>query len=362
MAEIGGTCDKRFKAVRELFGGMLDSTDVGASVAVFLAGEPVVDLWGGYTDAERTTPWQQDTIVNVWSTTKTMAALCALVLFDRGLLDPDAPVARYWPEFTGKETLLVRHILSHTAGLPTWDRRLTVEDLYDHDTAAALLAAQSPRWAPGTVGCYHSLTQGYLIGELVRRVTGRTLGRFFAEELARPLNADFHIGLSPEHDHRVAEVIPPPLAEPPAPTELYDAPPNPLIPAEVANTLPWRRAEIPAANGHGNARSVAAVQSVLSNGGTALGVRLLSEAGAARAMEQQYEGTDYLLGWQMTYGMGFAVIGGTCSWGGWGGSLVLGDPANKLTVAYTMNRMLAEGPVDDSRGQRLVLAAYEGVS
>ena len=181
---------------------------MGASVAVFVDGEPVADLWGGHVDTARTVAWDRDSITTVWSTTKTMTALCALILADRGDLDLDAPVARYWPEFAaaGKETTRVRHLLGHTAGLPDFDGPIAVEDLFDWPAVTARPAAQAPAWEPG----YHSVTFGFLVGEVVRRVTGRTLGTFFAEEVAGPLGADFHIGLGAEHDHRVAPLIPDP--------------------------------------------------------------------------------------------------------------------------------------------------------
>ncbi|WP_367127307.1 serine hydrolase domain-containing protein [Saccharothrix sp. HUAS TT1] len=362
MAEIGGTYDERFRAVRDAFAASLDRDDVGGSVAVFVDGEPVVDVWGGYADAARTTPWERDTIVNVWSTTKTMSALCALVLADRGAVDLDAPVAEYWPEFAaaGKGGVLLRHVLGHTAGLPTWHEPITVPELFDWDGATARLAAQAPRWEPGTVGCYHPLTQGFLLGEVVRRVTGRSLGAFFAEEIAGPLGADFHIGLPAEHDHRVAPVIPPPAAD--AAPGLPGERPNPAIVARDANTAAWRRAEVPSAGGHGNARSVAAVQSVLASGGVAGGVRLLSEAGCARVVQEQFRGVDRYLGVPVRYGMGYRVEGRTCSWGGWGGSVVVVDLETRMTVAYVMNRMLDNGTLGDTRGLGLVLTAYRALT
>src|SRR5690348_6416032 len=210
MADIQGSYDDLFVSVPQALAGLLDEGDVGASVAVFVDGEPVVDVWGGFADAERTVLWQRDTITNVWSITKTMTALCALILADRGDLDLAAPVGRYWPEFAaaGKEGVLVRHLLSHTAGLPDWDG--TVEELYDWPSATARLAAQTPQWEPGSAAGYHSLTQGFLVGEVVRRITGGSVGDFFAREVAGPLGADFHIGLPAEHDHRVALAVPPP--------------------------------------------------------------------------------------------------------------------------------------------------------
>ncbi|MFC7386073.1 serine hydrolase domain-containing protein [Sphaerisporangium rhizosphaerae] len=363
MADTHGMCDERFGAVRETLAASLDDRDVGASVAVYLDGEPVVDLWGGYADAERTVPWERDTIVNVWSTTKTMTALCALILADRGDLDLTAPVAKYWPEFAaaGKERVEVRHLLSHTAGLPAFDEPITVEQVCDREESTRRLAGQFPRWEPGTQAGYHAVTQGHLVGEVVRRVTGRTLGAFFAEEVAGPLGADFHIGTPAEHDHRVASVI----APPPSPGDSGE-PGNPPLRAEDANTVAWRRAEIPAGNGHGNARAVGAVQSVLSNGGTARGVRLLSPAGCERALEEQYHGPDRVLGVPMRYGIGYGLGGGmfpgrrTCYWGGWGGSLVVNDLDARMTVAYAMNRMLS-GSLGDDRGLLLVTAAYESL-
>ena len=245
MADLDGTCDERFAAVRDALAESLDNDDVGASVAVFVDGEPVVDLWGGYADADRTRPWERDTITNVWSTTKTMTALCALILADRGELDLDAPVATYWPEFAaaGKEGVLVRHVLGHTAGLPTWDEPMTRRGplrLADRDGPAGRAGAQLG--AGHRRRGYHAVTQGFLVGEVVRRVTGRSLGTFFAEEVAGPLGADFHIGLAAEHDHRVAPSSRP---RPGRPEIEARGPGNPPIPAVTANTVAWRRAEIP---------------------------------------------------------------------------------------------------------------------
>src|SRR5256714_624072 len=203
MADIQGTVEPGFEGVRDTLASNIDSgDDVGASVAVIVDGRTVVDIWGGHIDEARTQPWQSDTIINVWSTTKTMAALCALMLADRGELDLHAPVARYWPEFkaAGKEGVEVRHLLSHNAGLSGWQEPMAPEDLYDWEKATSALAAQEPWWEPGTASGYHAITQGYLVGEVIRRVTGQTVGHFFADEFAAPLNADFHIGLAPEDD------------------------------------------------------------------------------------------------------------------------------------------------------------------
>src|SRR4051812_44144533 len=211
----GFTLDK-FAPVRSAFEANLTSgADIGASFCATVEGETVVDLWGGFADAERTRPWVRDTIVNVYSTTKTMTALTALLVADRGELDFDAPVARYWPEFAanGKAHIKVSHLMSHSAGLSGWREKVTKQDLYDWDKVTALLAAQAPLWEPGTAPGYHAITQGYLVGEVVRRVTGKSLGTVFREEIAEPLGADFWIGLPASEDGRVAELIPPPRGQ-----------------------------------------------------------------------------------------------------------------------------------------------------
>ncbi|MFF1305724.1 serine hydrolase domain-containing protein [Streptomyces sp. NPDC058307] len=365
MADIQGTYDDLFSAVPDKLAALLDEGDVGGSVAVFVDGEPVVDVWGGFADADRTAPWERDTITNVFSTTKTMTALCALILADRGELDVDGPVARYWPEFAaaGKEQVLVRHLLSHTAGLPHWEG--PVEELYDWPAATARLAAQPLLWEPGTAAGYHSLTQGFLVGEVVRRITGRTVGDFLAEEVAGPLDADFHIGLSAEHDHRVALTVPPPGRDEDytagAATPGPDATPaaGTALRVRDGNSVAWRRAQIPAASGFGNARSIALVQSALACEGTVRGVRLLSTAGAGRAREEQFAGEDRVIGMTQHYGLGYGLFGGTFGWGGWGGSLVMIDPDARMAVAYATNQM--REPAEDTRGLDLVMSAYDGL-
>jgi CubicO group peptidase (beta-lactamase class C family) len=355
VATINGMCDERFGPVRDALSANLDSgADVGASVAVYLDGEPVVDIWGGET---QNGPWGRDTIINVWSVTKTMTALCALVLADRGELDFHAPVAKYWPEFAaaGKERVEVRHLMGHTAGLPFWTTPMTVTDLYDWERATSELAAQEPAWEPGTESGYHAFTFGHLVGEVVRRITGRTLGTFFREEIAEPLGADFHIGLPAEHDHRVASLI--------SHTDL--TPGNPLFTADVASTEEWRRAEIPAGGGHGNARSVAQIQSILAAGGGPL----LSAAGCERVFEQQSDGVDRVLGGWVRFGMGYGLPSRdlplpsprSCAWGGWGGSVIVVDLDTRMTVSYVMNRMVG-GMMGDERGSGIILAAYTSLA
>ena len=379
MTDVQGSCDPRFDAMRAILAANLASgADVGASAAVVLDGEMVVDLWGGWADEARTTPWQADTITNVWSSTKTMIALSALMLVDRGQLDVDAPVAEYWPEFAanGKVGVLVRHLLSHTSGVSGWDQPVEIGDLYDWGKSTSMLAAQAPWWEPGTASGYHALNQGHLVGEVIRRITGRQLGEFFRTEVAEPIGADFHIGLAPSEFGRVANVIPPP----PMPIDLATLDmgsvamrtfTGPAPDASMAWTPEWRQADIGAANGHGNARSVALAQSAISNGGVANGVKLLSPDAIEQIFRVQADGLDQVLMLPVTFGIGFGLPNETvphlppgrkvCFWGGWGGSVVVNDLDNHMTVTYMMNRM-AEGLLGDDRGFSLITAALDAVS
>ena len=379
MADISGRCDQRFARVQDAFAENFDRHgDVGASCAVVIHDEMVVDLWGGTLDVEGTVPWQEDTIINVFSTTKTMSCLSLLVLASRGQVDVDAPVHRYWPEFeqAGKSGVLVRHLLAHTAGLPGWNTRLDVTDLYEWDAVTGMLAEQESWWTPGERSGYHGISQGNLVGEVVRRVDGRTVGRFFADEIASPLGADFHIGTGPEHDSRIAPVIPaPPLvfggngSTGSAGTSIPMRASNPRIAAEDSWTIPWRRAEIPAAGGHGNARSVALAQCAVSAGGSARGVDLLSAETVDRIFDVQAAGRDLVLGVGVTFGVGYGLNSPrapispnprVCYWGGWGGSLVVNDVDAGFTMAYVMNRM-GEGTVGDDRAHTILRACYEAL-
>ncbi len=379
MAVIDGFCNPPFEKLVEVVSRTLDNGgDLGASVAVTIEGELVADFWGGWVDAERTTPWQRDTIVNVWSTTKTMTSLAALVLVERGQLDVHAPVSRYWPEFAqnGKENILVRHLMSHTSGVSGWEQPVVQEDLYDWEKSTSMLAAQPPWWEPGSASGYHAINQGHLVGEVIRRITGKSLGSFFAEEIASPLGADFHIGLAPEHDHRVSPVIAPPplpfdLATLDVMSPMYKTFVGPPVDANYANTEAWRRADIGAANGHGNARSVARIQSIVANGGTVDGVTLLSPSTIDTIFEVQADGTDLVLGVPLKFGVGYGLPqpdtlpyipgdGRLCFWGGWGGSMIIVDVDRRMTIAYMMNQM-APGIIGGPTGTELITAAYSSV-
>ncbi|MCP4755404.1 MAG: beta-lactamase family protein [Proteobacteria bacterium] len=371
--EIQGHCDERFSAVKDAFAKNFSSgLEVGASFAATVEGESVIDIWAGHADADRTKAWEKDTIVNVYSTTKFMTAVCVLMLVDRGQLDLDAPVSKYWPEFAqaGKENLPVRYLLSHTSGLAGFGEPITPETLYDWDRIVEILAAQEPMWKPGTASGYHSLTFGYPLGELVRRITGKTIGTFFREEVATPLNADFHIGLPEKLDSRVGELIPPP---PPSPNDPTVEPgsvaakvmSNPVLSAEESKTRAWRAAEIPAANGHGNARSVARVAAAMACGGELDGVRLLSTPTLEKAIEEQHYDTDLVLAIPIRWGLGFGLASQEVPfpnqrsfyWGGWGGSMVAVDPDAKMSMAYVMNKM-EQSLTGDERIAGLSLAMF----
>jgi len=370
---VQGSVHERYGEVREAFEANLTSgADVGACFCATVEGETVVDLWGGFADAAKTRPWERDTIVNVYSTTKTMTALTALLVADRGELDFDAPVARYWPEFAanGKEGVKVSHLMSHAAGLSGWREKVTTEDLYDWEKVTALLAAQAPLWEPGTAPGYHAITQGYLVGEVVRRITGKSLGTVFREEIAEPLGADFHIGLPASEDGRVAELIPPPPGQGAGDGQQSEIQKitfnNPVIDVSATRTRAWRGAEIPAAGGTGNARSVAEIHTILANGGVARGKRFLSEAGCRKALELQIEGQDLMLGMPARFGMGFGLGGGALPlpnpadciyWGGYGGSLILIDMKARTTIAYAMNKM-AGTTTGDMRALGLAMATW----
>lgn len=360
MPATQGTCRDDFEPVRRELERMLAAgEELGASICVTVDGEPVVDIWGGHTDTERTTVWERDTLVNVFSITKTMTALSALLLVDRGMLDLDEKVAHYWPEFAanGKAGIEIRHLLAHTSGVSGWERPIELADIYDHESAAARLAGQAPWWEPGTASGYHAINYGHLIGEVVRRVDGRTLGRFFAEELAGPLGADFHIGTDPTHFGRIAPIVPPPPAE----FDMSALDPDsvmiktltsPLLDYTRTSDAAWRQAEIGAVNGHGNARSIARLQSIVSNSGVLDGRNWLSGKTIDAIFRQQSSGRDLALMAPLRFGIGYGLphpltapavpAGRVCWWTGVGGSFVVNDLDRRVTFAYAMNKMAPE--------------------
>lgn len=379
---VHGHCDPRFDKVRAALAEAIESGDeVGAAIAVDIDGHTAVDIWGGYRDEGRTTPWTDDTIVNVWSSTKTVLVLAALMLIDRRLIDPDAPIATYWPEFAanGKGDITIRHLLSHNTGVSGWDPPFTLSDLLDWDTATTRLAAQAPWWPPGTASGYHAISWGHLIGEVLRRVTGSTFKDFVRDEIAGPLGVDFQIGARPEDDGRIAHVIPPPPLE--LPVDLLSAE-HPCIrtfsvPAPdadfalFAHTPQWRAADLGAVNGHSNARALARLLSVISRGGEVDGVRLLRPDTIERIFETQSDGLDQVLLVGLRMGLGYGLPKPEnlpwvpdeklCFWGGWGGSFQLMAPDRRTTISYVMNRMGA-GTLGNDRTPRYVTAVFEALA
>ncbi|WP_367325220.1 serine hydrolase domain-containing protein [Streptomyces sp. HUAS ZL42] len=381
---VHGHCDTRFAAVRSAFEeNFRDRAELGAAVTVTVDGETVVDLWGGWADAACTRAWERDTLVNVWSTSKGPVALCAHLLADRGLLDLDAPVAAYWPEFAaaGKEKVLVRHLLSHRAGLSGPREPHSLEQLYDWEVTTQRLAATEPWWEPGTASGYHAFTYGFLVGEVVRRVSGLLPGAFLAREVTGPLGIDFTIGLPGKEAGRVAELVHPPAASTSEQAAIFSqltpaalaALANPLVGAAEANTPEWRAAEIPAANGHGTARAVAALYGIFAGKGSYDGTRVLSPEAAERVREGQGSCRDLVLGagfvGETEIGLGLWLSGANGSYGpnprafghdGFGGSCGLADPEAGVSMGYVMNRM---GPhiADDPRKMALIDALYSAL-
>ena len=373
----------RFARVREAFDESFLGGEVGAALAVTVDGELVVDLFGGHRDAAKTLPWQRDTIVNVYSTTKGMTAICANRLVEQGVLDLDAPVAHYWPEFAqaGKAEIPVRWLLSHRAGLAALRAQVPASARYDWKFMTEALAAEKPWWEPGTSHGYHALTFGYLVGEVVRRVDGRTLGRYFREELAEPLGLDFWIGFGPELDARVADMIPAPPSPPGVPNPFAAAAQNPeslvgrvfanpVMETGAVNSRAWRAAEIPAANGTGTARGLARIYGALAREGELDGLQVLSPAQIERANTEQSFGRDEVLSPLHTrFGLGFFMTQPMIPFGpnkrsfghpGAGGSIAFADPDARLGIAYVMNQMQV-GLAGDARGFRLIAEVYEAL-
>jgi CubicO group peptidase (beta-lactamase class C family) len=377
---LAGHCDARFDKVAEALGQAIsDGEEVGAAIAIDVDGETVVDVWGGHADATLTKPWTADTIVNVWSSTKTVTALAGLMLVDRGLIEPNTPVASVWPEFgaAGKERVEFRHLLTHSSGVSGWDQPVIVEDLYDWEKSTAMLATQAPWWEPGTASGYHALTHGHLIGEVLRRVTGSTLKQFVADEIAGPLGADFQIGARPEDAGRIAEIIPaadPMAGIPPMDQwteQMLKTFTGPAPDPTVANTDAWRAADIGAVNGHTNARALTKILSAISLGGSVAGVRLLRPETVEQIFEVQCEGPDLVLARHpIRWGLGFGLPNESipyvpdekiCFWGGWGGSWETMNPDRRTTIAYVMNKM-GPGIEGSERTDRYFRLIYDALS
>ena len=362
--KVSGHCDPGFEPLREAFeANFSERGEIGAAIALVVDGRLAVDLWGGSTDEGGTHPWQANTLVNIWSTTKGVTAACFAMLVDRGQIEYDKPVAHYWPEFgaAGKEQVTVAMMLSHQAGLCGFDTPASMADLYDLGSAAARLAAMEPLWEPGTQSGYHAVTVGFLASELFRRVEGRSIREFVADELSA---FDLSIGLPADRTARAATMIAPPsLSSAPPMPELNQvqiaALANPVMDPTVPNTAEWRAAEIPSANGFAHARGLAQLYGALSIGNSLVA----SAETVAEATRVRIEGPDAVLGLSARWASGFLrnILGlygsNETAFGhsGWGGSFAFADPDRKLGFAYAPNRMGSD-LVGDPRSVALVAA------
>ncbi|QTZ94798.1 serine hydrolase domain-containing protein [Streptomyces auratus] len=389
-ATVNGHCAPGFAGVREAFArNFSEHGDVGAAVTVTVAGEAVVDLWGGHADAAGTRVWERDTLVNVYSTSKGMTALCAHLLVDRGELDLDAPVARYWPEFAqaGKRDLPVRWLLSHRAGLIAPRERLSARDAYDWDRVCAALAATEPWWEPGTAQGYHAVTFGYLVGEVVRRITGQSLGTFLRSEITGPLGARVFIGTPAEEHAHCADMVGqldearlarqfPGLPEPPF-KALSDHPYAVValaltyVPTGDVNSAAYRSAEIPAGNAHASAHGLATVYGALV-GGTLVRPATLEAMRRSQSLPGERDLTIGALapeGYEHRWGLGYMLNHQgqagpnprAFGHGGAGGSYAFADPENRLSYAYTMNKYGGGTTGLDPRNAGLVRAVYQAL-
>ncbi|KAF4448735.1 hypothetical protein F53441_7902 [Fusarium austroafricanum] len=373
MGKVHGTCDPEFKAVRDLLERYIESgEELGASITINIDGKEVVDIWGGYKDEAKTQPWEENTIVNVFSCTKTITGLAVLLLVDRGLIDVNERVSHYWPGFeqNGKQDVLVRHLLSHSSGISGWAEPVTTEDLYDVERTTAMLERQAPWWEPGTASGYHALCFGHLAGELVRRVSGKSLREFVATEIAGPLDVDFQIGASEKTWDQVSPIVPPAFS---GITPEFEAGSvqaktllNPPLDPTSVNTEAWRNAELGAVNGHGNSRSLARILSAISLGGSSI----LKEETIKLIFDKPQSGSDLVLTMPIKWGIGYGLTpcvafgwlpdGNVCFGSGWGGSFVIMDLDRRMTIAYAMNKM-GSGLVSSDRAEAYGKAVYQAV-
>ncbi len=368
---VNGICDSRFARVREAFAENLASgLELGGGVSLMADGKLVVDLWGGHTDAARSKPWRRNTLVNVWSATKGIVALAVAMLVERGKLDYAVPVARWWPEFAagGKEHISLNLVLSHQAGLNGLSVPMPESGLLAWTPYAEALASMSPLWEPGSRCIYHAFTYGHLIGEPLRRIDGRSPGRFIAEEIAGPLGIDFFVGLPEREEPRVAQTIAAANAsdwiaavqQSPFPHSCINPVPRALAP----NDLAWRAAEVPGANGQSNAAALATIYGALASGGGGIvGKDAIKEAARPRV-----RGWDDSLSAPAAFAAGYQIedllgIGRAAAFGhaGWGGALGFADPEAGIGFGYVTNLMLGSGNAPDPRLKALTDAVYESV-
>jgi len=372
--EIHGECDPQFSKVKETFEKLYqEDREIGSCFAVYKDGNPLVELWGGFQDKDKTKPWQKDNLVTVYSTTKGVAAFCIALAMEKGLLKYEEKVSTYWPEFAsnGKEDITVGMLMSHQAGICSPETR-NVDDYYNQNLMAEKLAGMTPIWEPGTASGYHSMTFGWLTSELILRVTGKSLGTFFREEVGDQHEIDFFIGLPESEDHRVAELVPFEIVRNENSeqqkielTEAQKSQRNSAGTLDIQNTKAWRQAEIPSANGQGNAGGLAKFYSLIVPEDNSK--KLLKDDTVNQMTTMQIEGRDLVLAVQVRWGVGFILNKHKVIYGpvesafghsGYGGSCAFGDPENKIGVSYVMNRMLDNFNAD-GRSVELINATYD---
>ncbi|CAG8311400.1 unnamed protein product [Penicillium salamii] len=372
---VQGSCDPLFNRVRDLVQERLDlGEETGVSLCINIDGKNVLDIWGGHADAEKTRAWEENTLTVVWSSTKVITALAALKLIDQGLLDPEERVFKYWPEFgvNGKEDVRVWHFLTHSSGLPSWTEPITMEILYDTPTSTGMLERQAPWFTPGSATGYQMLNHGHLIGELVRRVSGKPLKQFIADELADPLGADFALGVSDEKQARTSDIVPPPPLDLPEGIDMDSIMVktflNPVPDAKASMTPEYRAAEIGAANGFTNARGLGRIASIVSLNGTVDNKQYLSPQTIEKIYQERISGPDLVLGFNLRMGLGLGLPvpetvsyipeGNIAFWCGWGGSMVVMDLDRRMTITYAMNQM-GSGLVGNANSAIYIKAIYD---
>ena len=362
---VHGFTTAEFAPLRAAFEDCFALGQHGGSVAVVHRGVLVAELWGGFADAAGARDWQQDTLVNVWSCTKGIAAVAMAMLVDRGLVDYDQPMARYWPEFAagGKGDITVGEVLSHQGGLDGLAVPLDLAGFYAAEPDAQALAAMAPLWAPRSRSVYHAISLGTLVAEPLRRVSGQGFGSFLASEIAEPVGADMFVGLPEVEEARVAEVIEGAGVMDGILEVLASAHPNawenPTIRPTEPNTRAWQAAEIPGANGQATAKALALIYGDLVSGAS----KLLSARGLEQATKPRFQGVDAAHGGEVAYGAGFGLMqqdarAGSFGHSGWGGCFGFADPGAAFGMGYTTNHMLGFGDDIDPRRKVLVECVY----
>ncbi|KAI0817433.1 beta-lactamase [Xylaria sp. FL0064] len=380
MAEVHGKCTPQFEKVRSLLQQFVESgEEIGACITVNVDGENVVDLWGGYADAETKWHWAEDTIVGIASSSKTISSLAVLMLADSGAISVYDKVSKYWPEFAanGKENVEIRHLLSHTSGVAGWDDKVTMDEICDPIASSAKLASQAPWWEPGTASAYHAFNFSHPLSEIIRRVTGMSLKQFVAKKIAAPLSADFQFGILEKDVPRIAHLIRPASSVPAAdfkPGPLFmKAVMNPVMPPDVATRPAWRQGEIGASNGYSNAHAMNKMLCAVTLAGSASDhAKLLSKSTVDLIFEEQSNGMDLAIGMPIRFGIGYAIkgdgdwiddympAGDIAYWGGSGGSLAIMDVGRKVTITYAMNKM-SPALIGNTAAKAYVGAIYEAL-